>query len=80
MRECARLLVVSALAFDFRANIDSIPRPMTKPLAIIHYERLMPDSQLLDRLQDLGYRVQTVAEATLLLDETDPLQHGIRRG
>ncbi len=39
---------------------------MTKPLAIIHYERLMPGSQLVNRLQDLGYRVQTVTEAALL--------------
>ena len=36
---------------------------MTKPLAIIHYERLMPGSQLVNRLQDLGYRVHTVTEA-----------------
>lgn len=41
---------------------------MTKPLAIIHYERLMPGSQLVNRLQDLGYRVLTVAEAGQLLD------------
>jgi DNA-binding NtrC family response regulator len=41
---------------------------MTKPLAIIHYERLMPGSQLLNRLQDLGYRVQTVADAALLFE------------
>jgi PleD family two-component response regulator len=56
-----------ALAFDFRSNIDSIQRPMMKPLAIIHYERLMPGSQLLNRLQDLGYRVQTVTEGSEVL-------------
>jgi DNA-binding response OmpR family regulator len=39
---------------------------MTKPLAMIYYERLMPGSQLVNRLQDLGYRVQTVTEAVLL--------------
>jgi DNA-binding response OmpR family regulator len=36
---------------------------MIKPLAIIHYERLMPGSQLVNRLQDLGYRVLTITEA-----------------
>jgi len=41
---------------------------MTKPLAIIHYERLMPGSQLVNRLQDLGYRVHTVTEAGQLLE------------
>src|ERR1041384_4936582 len=37
-------------------------RPMTKPLALIFYERLMPGSQLVNRLQDLGYRVSTCTE------------------
>ena len=41
---------------------------MTKPLALIHYERLMPGSQLVNRLQDLGYRVQTVTDASELLE------------
>jgi CheY-like chemotaxis protein len=41
---------------------------MTKPLALIHYERLMPGSQLVNRLTDLGYRVQTVTEAAQLLE------------
>ena len=41
---------------------------MMKPLALIHYERLMPGSQLVNRLQDLGYRVQTVTEASELLE------------
>jgi len=41
---------------------------MTKPLAIIYYERLMPGSQLVNRLQDLGYRVQTITEPNLLLE------------
>ena len=39
---------------------------MTKPLAIIYYERLMPGSQLVNRLQDLGYRVLTLVEAAAL--------------
>jgi CheY-like chemotaxis protein len=40
---------------------------MTKPLALVYYERLLPGSQLVNRLQDLGYRVQTIAEAALLV-------------
>lgn len=36
---------------------------MTKPLALVFYERLMPGSRLVNRLQDLGYRVTTVTEA-----------------
>jgi PleD family two-component response regulator len=59
---------MAALSFDFRSNLDSIARLMTKPLAIICYERLMPGSQLVNRLQDLGYRVLTVAEPGLLLE------------
>lgn len=41
---------------------------MTKPLALVFYERLMPGSQLVNRLQDLGYRVHTITEASLLIE------------
>jgi CheY-like chemotaxis protein len=41
---------------------------MTKPLALVFYERLMPGTQLVNRLQDLGYRVQTVSDAALLIE------------
>jgi CheY-like chemotaxis protein len=37
-------------------------RPMTKPLALVFYERLMPGSQLVNRLQDIGYRVSTATD------------------
>ena len=33
---------------------------MTQPLALILYEKLLPGSQLAGRLQDLGWRVQTL--------------------
>lgn len=33
---------------------------MTKPRLLLFYERLLPGSQLVNRLQDLGYQVQTV--------------------
>ena len=39
---------------------------MTKPLALVFYERLLPGSRLVNRLQDLGYRVQTITEAGTL--------------
>jgi CheY-like chemotaxis protein len=39
---------------------------MSKPLALLYYSNLMPGSQLAGRLQDLGYRVQSVSTAALL--------------
>jgi CheY-like chemotaxis protein len=39
---------------------------MTQPLALLFYERLMPGSQLVNRLQDLKYRVLTVNNITTL--------------
>lgn len=39
---------------------------MTQPLALIYYEKLMPGSQLANKLQDLNYRVQTVNDPALL--------------
>jgi CheY-like chemotaxis protein len=41
---------------------------MTQPLALVFYERLLPGSQLVNRLQDLRYRVQTVTDAKLLVE------------
>jgi len=59
-------LRIKILAFAFPRGVGSIAGLMTKPLALLFYERLMPGSQLANRLQDLGYRVQTVAEPSLL--------------
>src|SRR5689334_19057030 len=42
---------------------------MTKPLALVLYERLMPGSQLVNRLQDLGYRTETVSDSKLLVEQ-----------
>ena len=39
---------------------------MLQPLAIVFYERLMPGSQLVNRLQDLHYRVLTISNPALL--------------
>ena len=40
---------------------------MRQPLAIVFYERLMPGSQVVNRLQDLNYRVLAVSNAALLV-------------
>jgi PleD family two-component response regulator len=40
---------------------------MTTPLALVLYENLLPGSQLVNRLQDLGYRVQTLNDAQTLM-------------
>ena len=40
---------------------------MTKPLALVFYESLLPGSQLVNRLQDLSYRVVTHTEAPSLM-------------
>src|SRR2546422_5565706 len=40
---------------------------MIQPLALVLYEKLLPGSQLVNSLQDLNYRVQTVADAAVLV-------------
>ena len=40
---------------------------MTQPLALVVYEKLLPGSQLVNRLQDLNYRVQTTPNAESLM-------------
>jgi len=40
---------------------------MLQPLAIVFYERLMPGSQLVNRLQDLNYRVLVVNNPALIV-------------
>jgi CheY-like chemotaxis protein len=40
---------------------------MTQPLALVLYEKLLPGSQLVNRLQDLHYRVQTLNDPGLLV-------------
>lgn len=40
---------------------------MTKPLALVFYEKLLPGTQLVNRLQDLGYRATGVSTVESLL-------------
>lgn len=44
---------------------------MTQPLALVLYEKLLPGSQIVNRLQDLNYRVQTIAEASRLVESAE---------
>jgi CheY-like chemotaxis protein len=49
---------------------------MTPPLALLLYEKLLPGSQLANRLQDLNWRVQVVPNAAALVkaaEEHKPL-------
>lgn len=49
---------------------------MTEPLALLLHEKLMPGSQLVNRVQDLGYRVETLHDAAALperVEQTRPL-------
>ena len=41
---------------------------MTQPLALVVYERLLPGTQLVNRLQDLNYRVQAIGNADTLVE------------
>lgn len=40
---------------------------VTQPLALVLYERLVPGSQLVNRLQDLHYRVEIISDAAQLV-------------
>ncbi|HXT13863.1 MAG TPA: hypothetical protein VN873_20100 [Candidatus Angelobacter sp.] len=40
---------------------------MTQPLALVVYEKLLPGTQLVNRLQDLNYRVRAVTDSTALV-------------
>jgi CheY-like chemotaxis protein len=44
---------------------------MAQPLALFLYEKLLPGGQLVNRLQDLGYRVQTLSDAGALVEEAE---------
>jgi CheY-like chemotaxis protein len=44
---------------------------MSNPLALVYYSNLLPGSQLAGRLQDMGYRVQSVSSAALLAAACD---------
>ena len=44
---------------------------MTQPLAIFLYEKLLPGGQLVNRLQDLGYRVHSISDPRTLVESAE---------
>lgn len=44
---------------------------MNEPLALILYEKLLPGTQLVNRLQDLKYRVQALSDASQLVQTAE---------
>jgi PleD family two-component response regulator len=62
----------------FFANLSGVfqGERMTQPLALVLYEKLLPGSQLVNRLQDMNYRVQSVSDPNLLVEcceQTKPM-------
>ena len=47
---------------------------MTQPLALVLYERLLPGTQLVNRLQDLNYRVQSLNDPAKLIECAEELK------
>ena len=41
---------------------------MTSPLAILCYEKLLPGSQMITRLEDLSYRVEVLNDSSRLVE------------
>src|SRR2546423_14440364 len=56
------------IPFCNRGRLQPTYESMTQPLALVFYESLMPGSQVVNRLQDLKYRVQTINDPAMLLD------------
>jgi CheY-like chemotaxis protein len=44
---------------------------MTRPLALFVFERVLPGGQLVNRLQDLGYRVQSLSAPATLVEQAE---------
>jgi CheY-like chemotaxis protein len=44
---------------------------MTKPLALVFYENLLPGSQIINRLTDLNYRVLSFHDSYLIEDQAE---------
>jgi CheY-like chemotaxis protein len=40
---------------------------MTQPLALVLYEKLLPGTQLVNRLHDMNYRVETISDPDMLV-------------
>lgn len=44
---------------------------MTQPLIVVAHERLLPGSQLVNRLEDQGYRVVSVSDPALIVETAE---------
>ncbi len=44
---------------------------MTQPLALVLYEKLLPGSQLVNRLHDMQYRVEVMSEPPKLVETAE---------
>src|SRR5882672_9380576 len=44
---------------------------MKRPLTLCLYEKLLPGGQLVNRLQDLGYRVQSLSDPKSLVEHAE---------
>ena len=47
---------------------------MTQPLALLLYEKLLPGTQLVNRLQDTGWRVETLHDGAALTQRAAELK------
>jgi CheY-like chemotaxis protein len=47
---------------------------MTQPLALVLYEKILPGSRLVNRLQDLNYRVISLSEAAKLVERAEEVK------
>src|ERR1700760_1643353 len=67
-RRCSRSISSAHICQNSFAILSpsSQSPPVQEPLAVVFYDRLMPGSQLVNRLQDLNYRVFTVGNIALL--------------
>jgi PleD family two-component response regulator len=65
MRLFARSQRANSFAMRTRLNQAG---GMTQPLALVLYEKLLPGSQIVNRLQDINYRVQVIADADRLVE------------
>jgi PleD family two-component response regulator len=64
-------------SFDkFFAIFRAVPQSlaMTEPMALVFYEKLIPGQQLVNRLQDTGYRVQAVTDINNLEGQVQKLK------
>ncbi len=56
--------------FAFHGRLFQACR-MTQPLALVLHERILPGRQLVNRLQDLNYRIQTISNPGQLTESAE---------